>query len=80
MNFPASVAPFILRGVTLYGIDSVMAPPAPRERAWARLARDLNAGTLESVATDITLAQAPGVAADVLAGKVKGRLVVDVNA
>ena len=80
MNFPASVAPFILRGVTLYGIDSVMAPLAPREQAWARLARDLSADTLESVATDITLAQAPEVAADVLAGKVKGRLVVNVNA
>ncbi|PLW69709.1 MDR family oxidoreductase [Pseudohalioglobus lutimaris] len=80
MDFPTSVAPFILRGVTLYGIDSVMAPLAPRERAWARLARDLKAQTLESVATDITLAQAPDVAADVLAGKIKGRLVVDVNA
>ena len=80
MNFPASVAPFILRGVTLYGIDSVMAPLAPREQAWARLARDMSADTLEAVATDITLAQAPEVAADVLAGKVKGRLVVDVNA
>ena len=57
-----------------------MAPLAPRERAWARLARDLKAQTLESVATDITLAQAPDVAADVLAGKIKGRLVVDVNA
>ncbi len=80
MDFPTSVAPFILRGVTLYGIDSVMAPLAPRERAWARLARDIKAQTVESVATDITLAQAPDVAADVLAGKIKGRLVVDVNA
>jgi len=79
MNFPASVAPFILRGVTLYGIDSVMAPREPRERAWSRLARDLDAATLESVATDISLAQAASVAGDVLAGKVKGRLVVDVN-
>ncbi len=79
MKFPASVAPFILRGVTLYGIDSVMAPLEPRERAWARLARDLDAGTLESVASDIALGDAPGVAADVLAGKIKGRLVVDVN-
>ncbi|KAA1192492.1 oxidoreductase [Pseudohalioglobus sediminis] len=80
MDFPASVAPFILRGVTLYGIDSVMAPLAPREQAWARLARDIKADTLEAVATDITLGEAPGVAADVLAGKIKGRLVVDVNA
>jgi len=80
MDFPASVAPFILRGVTLYGIDSVMAPLEPRERAWQRLARDLDAETLEKVARDISLSEAPGVAADVLAGKVKGRLVVNVNA
>ena len=80
MKFPSSVAPFILRGVTLYGIDSVMAPAAPRQAAWARLARDLDASVLESVATDINLGDAIGLAPDVLAGKVKGRLVVDVNA
>ncbi len=80
MDFPASVAPFILRGVTLYGIDSVMAPLEPRERAWSRLASDIDAKTLEAVASDITLAEAASVAGDVLAGKVKGRLVVDVNA
>ncbi len=80
MKFPASVAPFILRGVTLYGIDSVMAPLEPRERAWARLAKDLDAARLETVANDITLAQAAEVAGDVLAGKIRGRLVVDVNA
>lgn len=79
MKFPASVAPFILRGVTLYGIDSVMAPLPPRERAWERLARDLDASVLETVATDIGLAEAAAVAGDVLAGKIKGRLVVDVN-
>ena len=79
MKFPASVAPFILRGVTLYGIDSVMAPLPPRERAWERLARDLDASVLETVATDISLAEAASVAGDVLAGKIKGRLVVDVN-
>jgi len=79
MKFPASVAPFILRGVTLYGIDSVMAPMEPRERAWSRLARDLDAKTLEAVASDIALADAVKVAGDVLAGKVKGRLVVNVN-
>jgi acrylyl-CoA reductase (NADPH) len=80
MDFPASVAPFILRGVTLYGIDSVMAPLEPRERAWSRLASDMDAQTLEAVASDISLAEAASVAGDVLAGKVKGRLVVDVNA
>lgn len=79
-NLPTTVMPFILRGVTLYGIDSVMAPMAPRRKAWARLARDLDAAILDAVATDITLADAPGIAADVLAGKIKGRLVVDVNA
>jgi acrylyl-CoA reductase (NADPH) len=79
MDFPASVAPFILRGVTLYGIDSVMAPLEPRERAWSRLASDMDAQTLEAVASDISLAEAASVAGDVLAGKVKGRLVVDVN-
>lgn len=80
MNFPASVAPFILRGVTLYGIDSVMAPLEVRKPAWARLAKDIDAKTLESVATDIKLADVVSVADDLLSGKVKGRLVVDVNA
>lgn len=79
-SLPTTVMPFILRGVTLYGIDSVMAPMEPRRRAWARLARDLNAEILEAVATDIALADAPAVAGDVLAGKTRGRLVVDVNA
>lgn len=78
-KFPATVMPFILRGVTLYGIDSVMAPAAPRKAAWERLARDLDASVLETVANDIKLSDVPGVATDVLAGKVTGRLVVDVN-
>jgi acrylyl-CoA reductase (NADPH) len=79
MDFPASVAPFILRGVTLCGIDSVMAPAEPRKAAWARLARDMDKAKLDSIATEISLEEAIGVADDVLAGKVKGRLVVDVN-
>lgn len=78
-KFPTTVMPFILRGVTLYGIDSVMAPLEVRKPAWERLARDLDADKLESVATDIKLADAIDVAQDVLAGKIKGRLVVDVN-
>ncbi len=78
-KFPATVMPFILRGVTLYGIDSVMAPLELRERAWERLARDLDPAVLGTVATDIGLAEAIAVAGDVLAGKIKGRLVVDVN-
>ena len=79
-KFPTTVMPFILRGVTLYGIDSVMAPLDVRKPAWERLARDLDADKLEAVATDIKLADAVDVAKDVLAGKIKGRLVVDVNA
>lgn len=79
MDFPASVAPFILRGVTLCGIDSVMAPAEPRQSAWARLARDMDKAKLDSIATEIGLEEAIAVADDVLAGKVKGRLVVDVN-
>lgn len=78
-TLPATVMPFILRGVTLYGIDSVMAPAELRERAWARLARDLEPAVLETVANDIGLADAARVGNDVLAGKIKGRLVVDVS-
>jgi acrylyl-CoA reductase (NADPH) len=80
MDFPATVAPFILRGVTLYGIDSVMAPKALREQAWARLARDLDLAKLDRLVREIPLAQAIDAAAEILAGRVRGRLVVDVNA
>jgi acrylyl-CoA reductase (NADPH) len=79
MDFPATVAPFILRGVTLYGIDSVMAPLAVRQEAWARLGRDLEIARLESITREIGLGEAIGVAADLLEGKVRGRVVVDVN-
>ena len=79
MDFPASVAPFILRGVTLRGIDSVMAPVERRQRAWARLARDLDAALLDEVATEISLGEAIGWADRFLAGSVRGRVVVDVN-
>lgn len=79
MDFPASVAPFILRGVTLCGIDSVMAPVERRHRAWSRLARDMDKQSLEAIVTEIGLGDAIGIADDVLAGKLKGRLVVDVN-
>jgi acrylyl-CoA reductase (NADPH) len=80
MDFPSSVAPFILRGVTLVGIDSVMAPQALRTQAWARLAQDLDAKKLDAITTEISLAQAIEKASDILAGKVRGRLVVNVNA
>ena len=79
MDFPASVAPFILRGVSLLGIDSVMAPRPLRLAAWSRLARDLDIGSLDMIATEIGLGDAIGAAADLMAGKVRGRLVVDVN-
>jgi acrylyl-CoA reductase (NADPH) len=76
MDFPASVAPFILRGITLYGIDSVMAPLAKREQAWARLAQDLKLAKLDAITTEIALEDAIGVAGELLAGKVRGRVVV----
>ena len=79
MDFPASVAPFILRGITLYGIDSVQAPMALRQQAWARLAAELDFARFEAMVHDIGLTDAVAAAADLLAGKVRGRLVVDVN-
>jgi len=79
MEFPASVAPFILRGVTLAGIDSVMAPHEFRDAAWKRLDRDLNRETLSSLAATIPLDQVVGAAQKIIDGKLRGRLVVDVN-
>jgi acrylyl-CoA reductase (NADPH) len=79
MDFPASVAPFILRGVTLAGVNSVTAPMKRRLEAWQRLAKDLDRGKLAAMITDIGLADALAKAPDVIAGKVRGRLVVDVN-
>ena len=80
MDLPASVAPFILRGVTLYGIDSVMAPLAKREAAWQQLARDLDRSKLQSITQEIGLAEALKAGPQILAGQVRGRLVVNVNA
>ena len=80
MDFPASVAPFILRGITLCGIDSVMAPMAKREAAWQALASQLDLTKLDSLTTEVALADAPKVGADIMAGTVKGRVVVNVNA
>ena len=76
MDLPASVAPFILRGITLAGIDSVMAPLAKRELAWQRLAQDLDLGLLERITEEITLDAAVARAHDLMAGQVRGRLVV----
>jgi acrylyl-CoA reductase (NADPH) len=80
MDFPSSVAPFILRGVSLIGIDSVMAPKAARLEAWSRLASDLDKAKLDSITTEISLAEAIVKAPEILAGQVRGRLVVNVNA
>jgi len=80
MDLPASVAPFILRGVSLLGIDSVMAPRERRIPAWERLARDLDAGTVDLIAgEEIALGDAVAAADRFLAGGVRGRIVVDVN-
>ena len=79
MDFPVTVAPFILRGVTLAGINSVTAPRERRERAWEMISKELSPATLDSITETITLAQAIARAPEVLAGKVRGRLVVDVN-
>jgi acrylyl-CoA reductase (NADPH) len=80
MDLPASVAPFILRGVKLIGVDSVMAPKAKRIAAWQRLATDLNLEKLRQISQEIPLAEALAKAPDILAGKIRGRLVVNVNA
>ena len=79
MDLPGSVAPFILRGVTLAGIDSVMAPLARRELAWQRLARDLDPALLERITEEIGLDQAIVRAQDLMTGQVRGRLVVRIG-
>jgi len=78
-DLPASVMPFILRGVALLGVDSVMAPKAKRLAAWDLLARDLDPAALETITTEIGLADAIGAAQKFMDGTVKGRFVVDVN-
>jgi len=77
MDFPASVAPFILRGITLAGIDSVMRPLADREEAWARLADILTDDDFTSIGTEISLNDAVATAHDLMAGKVRGRVLVN---
>lgn len=78
MDLPASVAPFILRGITLAGIDSVMRPVADREEAWSRLAEVLSDDDFTAISTEIGLADAVQAAQDLMAGKVRGRVIVDV--
>ncbi|MEI7446451.1 MAG: MDR family oxidoreductase [Burkholderiales bacterium] len=78
MDLPASVAPFILRGVRLIGVDSVMCPLPDRRVAWTRLAKELDVARLDAMTSEIGLADAIPAAPEILAGKVRGRLVVDV--
>lgn len=79
-GLPATVIPFLLRGVNLLGIDSVMQPYDNRVRAWQRIASDLPRTKLEAMIQPATLSDLPGLGKDILKGQVKGRVVVDVNA
>ena len=79
-GLPATVIPFLLRGVNLLGIDSVMQPYDNRLRAWKRVASDLPMDKLEAMVQPATLSDLPKLGADILKGQVKGRVVVDVNA
>lgn len=78
MDLPTTVAPFILRGVTLAGVDSVYAPLALRQRAWARLGSDLDLAKLESATNVSTLDEVIGLAPRILAGQIRGRMVVTI--
>jgi acrylyl-CoA reductase (NADPH) len=80
MDLTASVAPFILRGVTLAGVDSVMCPQPRRQQAWQRLAAELDRRKLDAMTREVPLAGALEVAREILAGQVRGRVVVNVNA
>jgi acrylyl-CoA reductase (NADPH) len=79
MDLPTSVAPFILRGVSLLGIDSVQMPMPRRRQAWERLARDLDVAKLAAMTTTIPLSGVRQAAEDILAGKIRGRVVVNVQ-
>ena len=79
LDLPATVAPFILRGVKLIGVNSVATPMPRRLKVWQRLAQDLDLAKLRSLTTHVTLDQVPNVAAGIVAGKVRGRVVVDIR-
>ncbi|MFM5464284.1 acrylyl-CoA reductase (NADPH) [Aeromonas simiae] len=78
LDFPASVAPFILRGVHLIGVDSVMCPRDTRVRAWERLAAEVDGPLLETIAREITLAEVIETAGDIMAGRLRGRVRVKI--
>jgi acrylyl-CoA reductase (NADPH) len=80
MDFPATVAPFILRAVRLIGVDSVMCPSARRRLAWERLAKELDRSKLDALVREVPLSGSFDVARDILDGKLRGRVVVNVNA
>jgi acrylyl-CoA reductase (NADPH) len=77
--FPGSILPFILRGITVYGIDSVMLPKAPREEAWRRLGTDLPLDKLDSTVGEAGLSDLMALSSKILKGEIRGRVVVDVN-
>jgi acrylyl-CoA reductase (NADPH) len=76
LTLPASIIPFLLRGIAVYGIDSVMLPMAPRQEAWRRLGADLPLDKLESATFDASLEDVPALARRILKGEVRGRAVV----
>ncbi|MCX7864845.1 MAG: oxidoreductase, partial [Novosphingobium sp.] len=78
-DFHGTVMPFILRGVSLLGIDSVMCPKEPRMAAWDRLARDLDPDLLDVIGVERGLSEAIQAGADIIAGKIRGRVIIDVN-
>jgi acrylyl-CoA reductase (NADPH) len=79
LDLQASVAPFILRGISLLGIDSVYCPQAIRRKAWSRLAADLDRGKLAAMTSEISLADVASVGPEILAGKVRGRTLVRIS-
>jgi acrylyl-CoA reductase (NADPH) len=79
MDLPSSVAPFILRGVSLAGIDSVMCPITERREAWRRLASDLERGKLAAMTSEIGLAEVIGAGRNIVEGRVRGRIVVNIG-
>jgi acrylyl-CoA reductase (NADPH) len=78
MNLPATMAPFILRGITLYGISSVLSPMKKRRSVWARLTQDLDLEELERMSSEIGFDELPKAALEILAGRIRGRTVVKI--
>ena len=79
MDLPSTVMPFILRGVSLLGIDSVMAPMSARERAWKRLSSDINIQKLEEMVVETSLDKVEALGKEILSGNIRGRVVVNIS-